>query len=340
MKIRFTSLLLAFAFTFLFSPHLLAKEENQRITKGKILTCDILRGTLPKISDQTESLNQIIDVMWYLYSLAEAKGEGFTSGTFVIKDPDSYFYNFLMNYVKFVNKKIKGTKDDTAHHVSLDEYAYSRASSHFKLSQKEHRQYGIDVRFSGKRPKPPIGGYLPIPKKTHILFGKIDKTRMFIKMEEVGLKPGSVLLHGILFVKVVLIPKLKDRLEPLLKHIPEEERDIIAHYLGGKEKEEKHRREKIPQEFFKNCLGILEKATNITQEKRKEHVYNFSTQGIQYLYKITTDRPEELSAQLKEFEQYLKELEKEYNHLDIRHGREVIFTQDDLKEKCPAVSRA
>lgn len=141
---------------------------------------------LEKHASQSDHLNAVISLPWLLYSHALKRKKGFEEGTFVIEDQNLVIYNFLMRYCKRFNPTLKGTKEDPASHATLNPYAYSRDSSHFKESQKHNTHMGIDVRYgpnSAAEPNLPAG-------KRHLLFGIVDDKKrdlIFIKPENNGL---------------------------------------------------------------------------------------------------------------------------------------------------------
>jgi len=123
-------------------------------------------------------LNEIVGVIWYLYSLAIEKGQPYTEGIFVIEDTHQQLYNFLRTYVAAANP----SQAKPVFLSTTNKYAYPRFSSHFARHQKTHSQYGIDIRFENQSALP----LLPTGKR-HILFGQLDNQYMFIKMENSGL---------------------------------------------------------------------------------------------------------------------------------------------------------
>ncbi len=127
----------------------------------------------------------IVDIIWYLYAVALNKNQPFDHGTLVIKDSHFALYDLLISYVKLVNKRMTGTFSDTPSWISFNPFAYSRASTHFPVSQRSYRQYGIDVRFK-KNEK--VCSFLP-SDKCHILFGIVDAELelLFIKLEHHGI---------------------------------------------------------------------------------------------------------------------------------------------------------
>ena len=70
--------------------------------------------------------------------------------------------------------------------------AYARRSTHFLDEQNNYRQYGIDIRFN-ERSHPQA--LLPVGK-THLLFGRINRELIYIKMEDYGVCWDQLAQHG------------------------------------------------------------------------------------------------------------------------------------------------
>lgn len=129
---------------------------------------------------RNEYLGDIVSLCWFMYSLALHKDKIFEEGSFIVHDNGKIF-NYLLNYVNKVNPK---ENKHPVHH-SESPYGCCRASSHLIKWQKQgNKHFGIDIRF-GTTPKTSRSNILPTGK-SHILFGKLDNERTFIKMEENG----------------------------------------------------------------------------------------------------------------------------------------------------------
>lgn len=306
-----------------------------RIEEGRRFACDILRGQgVPNIGKDSY-LQNIINVMWFLYSRAVAKNQAFDEGTFIIQDEQHRLYDYLMNYVKLVNPYIKGTLADPETNMSLNPYAYSRASSHFIQEQKSTayngRHYGIDIRFQGEY----VAQALLPAQKSHVLFSKIADNLIFIKFENVGLAPQSAMYHGAEFV-AAQARKKNDALskyleETFLKTIP----DTVQYYLGSDD-DPTYRKERTPRDFVNTCR-IAAIAGRLSPEQIESFVKLAMSKGIHGVL-AEIDGPEYPLAQHQKdaLKKYIIELEAkeglDYQH--IRYGREVILMQQDLLGPC------
>ena len=304
-----------------------SKLQLNRIAQGKTIACTILHNHVPQLS-QADYLNQIIDLMWYFYSLAVNKHQAFEEGTFIIEDTNNKFYNFLMKYVKLVNPTIKDSLDDPAAKQSWNTYGYSRLSSHFKLEQKQNRHYGIDMRY----PQAYRAEALLPTGKYHILFGRIASEKIFVKFEKAGITPRDVLFHATDFVIAQtrkLIPGLKSYMD---QYLPELYSDTLVYYIGIDD-DPNYRKERIPHEFINQCLQILQSG-KLSEEVIKQYITEFATQGIKRLHQIVQNPPANLTTVQQAFSTYLQELQRIYDNIPMRYGREVILTQQELKQQC------
>lgn len=285
------------------------KSKNEQIELGNKLLFSILKddSNLPKES-QEDYLKSIIAVMWSLYDQGKVE---FDEGTFVIQDKGFKLYNFLLNYVKEQNSYVKGDKNDPLNKVSYNPFAYSRDCTHFVNKKKIFPPYGIDIRFGTHGWEQPL---LPALKK-HILFGKIDPLRelIYIKPENHGLYywdglPG----HG------TELAAAQARKSPMIKG--------VAAYCGydlGSDDAINYRKERTPVEFLKSFETIMQNDKTLTSDEKKLLLDYVKTEGIKVLtYEMSKNIPalQELKAQY----------EKEFDHLDLRYGREVILKTDDI----------
>jgi hypothetical protein len=147
-----------------------AKLHPERVAHGKQIACDIVMHNLQSMPDTNKYLDAIVDLMWYLYSIALEKGQAYDEGTFVIQDNDPKIYTFLLNYAKIVNpEEVAGTERDAELMLSYKNiYAYPRTSTHFKDVKEQYnaRHYGIDIRHRGYS----IAEALLPAQKSHVLF--------------------------------------------------------------------------------------------------------------------------------------------------------------------------
>jgi hypothetical protein len=114
-------------------------------------------------------LEAIVDMMAYLDSLAEDKGQQFTEGTFVIEDHSGRLFAFLRSYPE----------------------VYMRRSSHF--GEYRVKQYGLDIPRRSR-------SHMMFPRnKRHILFGQLTPSLIFIKPENYGTSlsvPSDYIMHA------------------------------------------------------------------------------------------------------------------------------------------------
>ncbi len=316
---------------------LIEKEEKKRAqdkidvakkysSDAKKLLCNLLRKKeLEQVKDCLSHegnltknglayLRSICNLMWYFYLIALEKGQNFTEGTFVIEDKSGLIYKYLHDYVKCVNPDLKGAA-----------YAFQRSSSHFPLAQKTYDQYGIDTI-------PGLDLKLPTPNKNHILFGKIGDNKIFIKLESRG--TGS---QAISYLKGVL------RKAPL--------QEYVKSYLPKYPEDQLSRTELLPSSFIEKCksiLGVTEPLENkpktdkfsSNEEAMRFILYNLMTQGMQYLDKlVTVDAYQKYSnnlseKQIRDLRMYSKTLQRQYDNIEMRYGREVIITDRELMDRC------
>lgn len=307
-----------------------SKLEPERVIRGKNLACRILSEQLDRMTNQAEYLNGIIDLMWFLYDKAVEKNQVYDEGTCIVQDTDRRFYDFLLNYVKLVNPDIKGTIEDPAQKISWNHYAYSRASSHFVLQQRNNRHYGIDIRFPGA-----IQAQALLPaQKSHILFGVISDDCIFIKLENVGIAPQSVVFHGAEFA----IAQARKRVPTLLSYLENTYlkmfNEILMYYIGTDD-DPNYRKERIPQDFLQRCFTIAQLG-NLTDEQLKAFMYICSTQGVHGVYNEIRNASSPLSQQRKsDLGNYLQQLQAEgLDNQTLRFGREVILSHDELMRSC------
>jgi hypothetical protein len=311
-----------------------SKLEPERVIRGKNLACRILNepqlDLKNSMSTQSEYLNGIIDLMWFLYDKAVEKNQVYDEGTCIVQDADRRFYDFLLNYVKLVNPGIKGTIEDPAQKISLNSYAYSRASSHFVLQQRNNRHYGIDIRFPGAMTAQAL---LPA-QKSHILFGVISDDCIFIKLENVGIASQSVVFHGAEFA----IAQARKRVPTLLRYFENTYlgmfNDILMYYIGTDD-DPNYRKERIPQDFLQRCFTVAQSG-NLTAEQLKDFMYICSAQGIHGVYNEIRNASSPLSQQQKsDLGNYLQQLQAEgLDNQTLRFGREVILSHDELMRSC------
>jgi hypothetical protein len=315
-----------------------------RIKKGQEIACNILRGQAdPTTRIQQDSyLQNIISLMWFLYSRAMAKNQAFEEGTFIIQDEQHRLYDYLMNFVKLANPTIKELfAEDSEKNISQNQYAYSRASSHFKREQKSTtyngRHYGIDIRFTKAGSGFAAQALLPA-QKSHILFGKIANNLIFIKFENVGIALQSAVYHGAEFVTAQarkqnqVLSESKYFEGTILQPIT----DSVQYRLGSDD-DPNYRKEHPTREFVTACreAALAERLSPEQMESFMELAKEEGIHGI--LAKIDeelTKKPD--SATWEQLKDYINKLETKdgLDHQDIRYGREVILIPQDIFGQC------
>lgn len=276
----------------------------------------IFKNSMENIPNKSQDdyLQSIVAMMWYLYSQAISKDQGFTEGAFVIEDKDFKIYNFLMGYVKKVNPSITGTIKDKARTSADNPFAYSRVSSHYKLEQKTHRQYGIDIRLDKNSEALPL---LPIGKR-HLVFGIIDQARnlIYLKPENYGIYSFyEKAMHGKEFIVargVKLLPSMKNILsDPLYKSFEE--------YIGTDD-DPLYRKERVPQEFIVEFEKIINQQCR-SKKNAQKIIREAIQKGIKRVFAI---KPAIIMADLRQ------QLDAQFDYLYYRTGREIILTHDEL----------
>jgi hypothetical protein len=261
-------------------------EYGNFISLGAKTVKTILDGGKQPAFNRQKYMQDIVNVLWCLYAIAVTKDQGFTHGVIVIEDPNQKLYNYFLEYVKHVNPSGL-TKKVTA---STNPYAYARISTHFADAQKKYTQYGIDIRLEDNgKAKELLPG-----NGTHLLFGRLDSTHFFIKMEDHGLyiKDGFVGHVGGFISSVG--------------------RKVGAALTGGKTEDPLARKEHVPtaikKEYEKICKDnkLSAKAKTI-----KDMVVQSSKDGVLI--------------------SFVSKLAGRYDHLPLRYGNEVILMQQDLR---------
>ena len=106
-------------------------------------------------------------------------------------------------------------------------------------------------------------------------------------------------------------------------------------YYIGTDDDPNYRKERIPQEFLVKSLEIL-RSEHLTDQQIRALLYTFSTQGIHGAYNEINNPASLLSgAQRAALSEYLAGLVAQgLDNQNIRYGREVILTRDDLMRQC------
>ncbi len=294
-----------------------------KIYLGGVYAYQLLYGNPKQIPTQTqeEYIESIIALMWYLFSTAINKDQGYIEGSFIIRDYNGKVFNFLMDYAKKVNKTLTGSIKDS---ISTDNpFAYARLSSHFKQYQNKYKVYGIDIRKGAQ------GSALPLlpAEKRHILFNQIeDGKTTFIKMENYGVYG---LLEG-------TIPHTKEFIIAQAKKIP----TLRTQFGLGSDDDPLYRKERIPADFINKIKEILTKAnypkqiqqiieTKVNQDGIQAISENYIEKNNQIFFPETVNKQAQ-QAFKQEIQKLRAQLTKEYDHLNYRYGREVILTPREL----------
>ncbi len=268
---------------------------------------------------QQEALEKIVEVIHTFYECAVQKGQKFDEGTFVIEDKNFNIYNSLLDYIQKANTEITGiTHYDKPLMVSYNPFGYARRSTHFVDKQKEFVPYGIDIRFGLEGTEEAL---LPAGKR-HLLIGKLDtqKQLIYIKPENHGLyyKDG-VPGHG------HELALAQARKSPMIKN-------LFSNWFNidlGSDDAENCRKERVPEKFlneFAHALireEILHPSVIIELHAMARH------KGIQALFSPLAQRSQALEQLRIRYE-----ISFEYDHPEIRYGREVILTHDELLKAC------
>lgn len=279
----------------------------------------ILHGNLLDISTQPREkyLRSIVDLIWFLYDKAGEKGQAFEKeGTFLIEDKDFNIYDALLKYVKLVNPTVTGTKKDKPLHISYNPFAYPRDCSHYKQGEKLYPRYGIDVRFDEN-------GYqireLPA-SKAHILFGKVldwnGQQWIFIKPENNGLyyKDGWAQHAGEFGTSVAKKTNL----------------------IENDDDAECNRKERVTKIFKQQMKPIIDQLMQ-PQVLNVDLKAMVDAEGIKSMFTIkklvlNANNPKLPATAINALDALIEAYKSKYDHLEMRSGREVILTQEEMKQ--------
>lgn len=243
-------------------------------------------------------LRSIVDLMWYFYHESSRKKEAYEEGMFVLSDPKGIVYNYLLNYAKEVNPKIKGTLEDPALLHADNPFAYPRATSHLK--DINARAYAIDIRFDKNESSK---ANLPAQKRT--FFFEYDGKNLYGKLENYGLAPSEAIYH------------LGELGVAQLRKIP-----LTKKYLGGDD-QESYRKERVPADFIRKIKPWLK--TKPLSDEEKEKIFNHIKKiGYKALFE---------SDIIALGESLIDEEEKDQDHFPSRRGHETIL----FHELCSAL---
>ena len=94
--------------------------------------------------------------------------------------------------------------------------------------------------------------------------------------------------------------------------------------FGPSDNEEHQRKERIPKKVISDFDRLISES-GIGEEKQKQYKKEVRVFGIQRI----VARAEEFAVN-SPIRQHIEELEREYKHADMRFGREIIFTEEEL----------
>ncbi len=287
-------------------PHL---EGNPFDSEDMILLGATLNHALIAGDQQTVTLlsqehpKAVRALIWYYYALACGKQQFFEEGTFIIAHPQA---PLILN---FINKDTIKSALPALYRV---DNAYERISSHFDKYMKwagiKEQHYGIDI------------SHLPTGKQT-LLFGHVnrDKNIIFIKPENHGTNTVTDLAHH-----------AKGYAESV-------QTKTMASLNGGPSGDDapEFRKERVPTEILNRFKILNDNVLMLELIIPADHEQRYreaQARGISYMYQVVEqyvrglDKEPELQVQA----QKLLEMMREYDHLDLRFGREVILTQAEL----------
>lgn len=253
------------------------------------------------LESQTGYLRSIIALMWFLYAGGLVKNQVFIEGTFILQDLQFAFDQYLMKYIMKFNPSVTGiSTQDQPLLKSLNPFGYPRGSSHFDEERKLFRHYGIDIRFGS-------GGEIPmLPAfKRHILFGKLnqEKELIFIKLENYGLYIyDGFLMHGYELGQAQL------------------------RKIGATKKSDdapEYRKERIPKAFLQSFESVVQDS-KLSADEKARLIKQAKIVGIKILQDPQMNQLSEIRELQKSFGP------PEYDHPELRWGREIILTHDDL----------
>lgn len=295
---------------------------------------DSIADTADLTKDQY--LEMIVEVLWAIYKIAsEKKGFLFDKGTIVIHDPDLKIFKFLFNYTQQRNERITG-KNDKAYFLTFNPDTTSRASTHFIESQKEHTQYGIDIRFDD----PTLQTIFKLPHNhKHVLYGIVSKAKgiIFLKFEGAG----TYIADGFIEHAGSLAKSIARSSWYLAKPIVPEAVFKKGQEKFGSDNDPNACREKVPKAIVKEFSEIINNYPGIPQKKKEQYIARFKELGLQYAISLSKI-PETITPgtemrfpydEIKRFaEKYSQEIKQDNQTDAVGKWREVVITHSDLKK--------
>lgn len=314
------------------------------IEKGAILYKRIIQGQvdIQRLQKNTdEYVQSIVALVFYFFSKAVEKKQGFSSGTMVIKDSGFRVYNFLYGYVATKWKPRSMTKETLIDIAGVG--AYPRKSTHFnsfylytgKAKKGAFRQinkkddfvhYGIDM---------PNHFILPAQRK-HILFGKVELNPplIFIKLESHGLGKKGVVQH-VGGLSKSQMRKAVGKTIAQLKKIKFTQGNYLEKLLNrfalvSSDDASNARRERIPLSTLTEFLALM-LAEGSPLKKEDIDIKGVKGLGIRRMITLLDGYAagqQGTAAWRMALRDFAQQIRNEYDHVDIRLGREVILTPE------------
>ncbi len=246
-----------------------------------------------KAKIRKDYLNSLISVIWCLYDCALKTGDAFTQGAF--NEQSKNLCDFFLRYITFVNPNHDqlGQLGGNFNHP----FVYLRVSTHLKGIEGINH-YGIDIRFDKDGP---ARNLLP-NKMTHILFIPYDlKNHKFILKPEDDCmyNVGEVARHGV---------------------------GLVLSQVGASDSEEHQRKERIPKRIISDFDRLIGES-GIDQEEQVQHKEEVRKWGIQKIVNLANENEFAVDSPIR---QHIEKLKREYKHTDMRFGREIIFSEEEL----------
>lgn len=273
------------------------RKKLHEIINGSLKMNTILFELEQTHADRHTHLENIVSICWYLYAIAATKDQAFDEGTFIVHDNNT-LYDYLLQYVKNVNPQWNSCVSQ-----SSNPYGYCRHSTHLKECQAQgNHHFGIDIRFGDSLDW--WDYWVPCAKqqqallpagKRHILFGKVDDERTFIKMENDGLY----------------------RYDGWAQHAAGAI-GSVARKLGlGSNDLNSYRKEHMPAYIQREIKQLVQQHNCVIETPKS--IGSIFTAAEQHT---------ELNA-------FATKLRQEYDHVEKRFGNEVILTPTELTAKLP-----
>lgn len=239
---------------------------------------------------------QVRGLMCFFFAVAVIKDEGFIDGTFIVQDKNAAIFNLLM-----------------------DLGGASRIASHLKHAKMSW--YGVNVDF------------LPVNKST-ILFGQLEPVNkqgfLFVKMEDHGVV-GDTPIETILNIAAHTMGYLKSLLAK--SNLPAWALEILKinnddYFLFRKE------RFSEKSEIYK-LFKVVVDDSRLTPAQQAKTLSKALADGVSYIYEQVfgeESQGESTNMELEKKIDALKKAMEEFDHLDVRIGREVIIDNNDFKD--------